>query len=409
VEAELPAHGPITEEVEAVVGEEAAREEWLESPEAIRQREESLTAFDDLAAADAEDVLGSVFDEALVELGGDPARALSEMQIEEVVGENAALVANPLGGMELVESPIPIRSNVPGEEGKAVDLDLKETEAGFESKSPATDIRLPASLGGQVEVGEELAISKLPGNAETAAIRFGDKDLFYPNTDTDTDTFIAPLARSVEVFQQLRSPESPEQYRYGLTVPKNATLRPDGEGGAEAVNPKGERVASVPAPFATDAQGTEVPVSMAIEGDSVVVEIAHRSMDVAYPLLLDPELVNDAWYWEGNGPAGLEYWGWSETADYEEGTWCTLSCWGLGLYARSRGNNHWYGGGTWGQWIYTAPNSTAYIAGATFWTIEGQFLQLHHQRASRLRRHLQCLLKLLQQPRHLFPAERLFP
>lgn len=370
-ETEPPAPGPIAEEVEAVESEEAARDEWLDSPEAIRQREESRTAFDDLTAVDAEGVLGSVFEEALKQLDGDPARALSDMQIEEVVSENGALVADGEGGMELVESPIPIRSKVPGEEGKAVDLDLKESEGGFESKSPATDIRLPASLGGQVEVGEELAFATLPGNGEVAATRFGDKDLFYPNTDTDTDTFIAPLARSVEIFQQLRSPKSPEQFRYGLTLPQDTTLRPDGEGGAEAVNSKGERVASVPAPFAIDAQGTKVPVSMAIEGDSVVVEIAHRSMDAAYPLLLDPELVNDAWYWEGNGPSGLEYWGWSETADYENGNWCTLSCWGWGLYARSKGSNYWYGGNTYGQWIYTAPNSTAYIAAATFWTIKG--------------------------------------
>ncbi len=370
-ETELPAQGPIAEEVEAVESKEAAQEEWLDSSEAIRQREESRTAFDDLTAADAEAVLGSVFEEALKQLGGDPARALSDMQIEEVVSENGALVADGEGGMELVESPIPIRSQVPGEEGKAVDLDLKEIEGGFESKSPATDIKLPGSLGGQVEVGEELAFAALPGNTEVGATRFGDKDLFYPNTDTDTDTFIAPLARSVEVFQQLRSPKSPEQFRYGLTLPQETTLRSDGQGGAEAVNPKGERVASVSPPFATDAQGTEVPVSMAIEGDSVVVEITHRSMDVAYPLLLDPELVNDAWYWE-NTNVGLNYWSWKETADYQDGLWCTLACWGHGLYARSRGENHWYGANTYGQWIYTAPNSTAHISAATFWTIKGE-------------------------------------
>jgi hypothetical protein len=121
-ETEPPAQGTIAEEVEAVESEEVAREEWLESPEAIRQREESRTAFDELSAADAEGVLGSVFEEALKGLGGDPARALSDMQIEEVVSENGALVADPEGGMELVESPIPIRSKVPGEEGKALDV-----------------------------------------------------------------------------------------------------------------------------------------------------------------------------------------------------------------------------------------------------------------------------------------------
>ncbi len=155
-----------------------------------------------------------------------------------------------------------------------MDLSLKESEGGFESKTPATEIRLPGSLGGQVEVGEELAISSLPGNGDVSATRFGDKDLFFANTDVDTDTFVAPLARSVEVFQQLRSPRSPEQFRYGLTLPKGTTLRPDGQGDAEVVDSEGKRVAFVPAPFATDAQGTDVPVSMAVEGDSVLLEIA---------------------------------------------------------------------------------------------------------------------------------------
>ena len=366
-----PEAGQVAEQVESIEREEVAKAEWLESPEAIRQREESRTAFDGLSTAEAEGVLGSAFQEMLKQLDGDPARALSDFQIEEVVSENGALVANRQGGSELVESPIPIRSQVPGEEGKPVDLALKESEGGFESKTPSTEIRLPASLGGQIEVSEELAISSLPGDTEVSATRFGDKDLFFANAETDTDTFLAPLARSVEVFQQLRSPKSPEQFRYGLTLPKGTELRADGQGGAEVVDREGKRFASIPAPLATDAQGTDVPVSMVVDGDSVVVEIAHRSRDVAYPLLVDPELVNDSWYWEGGNTFGLAYWGWQETADYENGTWCVGTCWGNGLYARSKGSNYLYGGNTWGQWVYTAANSTAYISAATFWTLHG--------------------------------------
>jgi hypothetical protein len=64
-EMQPPVQAPIAEEVEVVESEEAAREEWLKGPEAIRQREESRTAFDELSAADAEGVMGSVFEEAL--------------------------------------------------------------------------------------------------------------------------------------------------------------------------------------------------------------------------------------------------------------------------------------------------------------------------------------------------------
>jgi Domain of unknown function (DUF6531) len=330
-----------------------------------------MTAFDDLTVSEAEGLLSSAFSEVLEQLDGDPARVLSDLQIEEVVGDHAALVADGEGGSQLVEFPIPIRNEHPGEEAKPVDLSLKESEDGFVSETPAADLRLPDSLGGEIEIGEELAISSLPGSGEVEATRFGDKDLFLGNTDTDTDTFIAPLTHSVEVFEQLRSPKSPERFRFGLSLPEGAKLRPDGHGGAEIVDSSEKRVAFVPTPFAVDAQGTDVPVSMEVEGDAIVIDIPHRSLDIAYPALLDPQLVTEEWYWNGGNTFGLGYWGWQETADYENGTWCVGTCWGSGLYARSKGSYYTYGANTWGQWVYTAPNSTAFISRTIFWTLHG--------------------------------------
>jgi tripartite motif-containing protein 71 len=335
------------------------------------QRRESLTAFDDLSASEAEDVLGAAFSDVLSQLDGDPARLLSDLQIEEVVGEHGALVPDGEGGSQLIETPIPIRSQVPGEEAKPVDLTLTEAEGNFVSQTPATDISLPGALGGEIQVGAEVAISALPGEGEVGARRFGDKDLFFANTDTDTDTFVAPLTHSVEVFEQLRSPKSPETFRFGLSIPDGSKLRPDGFGGAEIVDSAEKRVAFVPAPYAVDAQGTDVPVAMGVEGESLVLEIPHRSRDIAYPLLLDPQLVTEEWYWNGGNTFGLGYWGWQETADYENSYSCIVSCWGTGLYARSKGSNYLYGGNTWGQWVYTAPNSTAFISRTIFWTLRG--------------------------------------
>jgi YD repeat-containing protein len=367
----MPSAEEVQEAIERAQREEVARDEWLESPEAVRRRQSSQSAFDHLSGGEAAGTLAAVFAEELEQLDGDPARTLSDLEIEEVVGGHGALVADGEGGKELVESPIPIRSQVPGEEGETVDLDLKQSEGGFVSKTPATEVSLPATLGGQIEIGQELAIASLPGDGEISASRFGDKDLFFANVATDTDTFIAPLTRGVEIFQQLRSAESPEEFRYGLALPQGTLLRSDGQGGAEVIDAEGRRVAFLPAPLATDAQGAEVPVSMTVEGNSVIAEVAHRSMDVAYPLLVDPELVTDAWYWEGGNTFGLAYWGWQESADYEGGNWCVGTCWGYGLYARSKGSNYWYGPNTAGQWVYSAPNTTAYIRSATFWTLHG--------------------------------------
>jgi YD repeat-containing protein len=385
---EEPAPGPIPSspdeggpatlegELESLESEASAHEKWLATPEAIEERDESRTAFDDLTAGEAEALLSETFEKPLEQLDGDPARVLTDLEIEEVVGEHAVLVPDPEGGSELVESPIPVRSEVPGEEAKPVDLALQPTEDGFTPDTPATtEIRLPDSLGGEVQLGDGLGFKDLPGDPGVSSARFGDKDLFFSESATDTDTLIAPLSFGVEVFEQLRSPASPEQFRFGLSLPEGSTLGPDGSGGAEVVDAGGRRIASVPTPYAIDAQGTEVPVSLEVDGADLVLSVPHRSADFAYPILVDPELVNEEWYWANGNIFGLGYWGWQENADYEGrndgGCFVPTACWGAGLYARSKGSNYWYGANTYGRWVYSAPNSTAYISAATLWDLHG--------------------------------------
>ncbi|HEX9967700.1 MAG TPA: DUF6531 domain-containing protein, partial [Solirubrobacterales bacterium] len=369
---DIPA--PLEDEATAEGAVAAAPEDaWLHSPEAVRQRQESRTAFDDLSAAQAEGVLSGAFADTLEQLDGDPSRLLSDLELEEVVDTYGALVAGPDGGSQLVEFPIPVRDRDPGENAEPVDLALEPAEDAFVSDTPAGKVKLPRALGQEIRVDENFGIASLPGRPEVSAARFGDKDLFLANADTDTDTFVAPLTAGVEVFQQLRSPRSPQRFRFALTLPKGASLRPDGTGGVQIVSADEKRLGFIPAPYALDAQGTNVPVSMAIEGDAVVVDIPHRSLDVAYPLLLDPEFVVEEMYWNGGNTSGLSAWGWQETADYDPYTNCIPggSCWSTGLYARSKGNNYWYGPSTWGQWVYTAPNTTAYISRTIFWTLRG--------------------------------------
>jgi YD repeat-containing protein len=357
-------------EMEAAEREEEKRRDWLETPEARLQRAQSRTAFDDLSAPEAQELIAEAFADRLKLLNGDPSRVLSDLQIEAVLGVNGALVPDGEGGSMLVESPIPVRAERSEEKVEPVDLALEEVQGGFLSRTPATDVRLPATSGEPIELGQDLAIASLSADGNVGAARYGDKDLFFANTGTDTDTFVAPLTKSVEILEQLRSPKSPEQFRYGLSIPDGAKLRLDGMGGAEVIDSSDERIAFVPMPYATDAQGTDVPVAMTVDGGAVVVEVPHRSLDLAYPILLDPELVLENWPWGGNA-YGLDQWAWQETADYENGHGCTWTCWGSGLYARSKGSNFWYGPNTFGHWTYSAPNYTAYISAATFLNLRG--------------------------------------
>ena len=347
------------------------QEEALSSPAAVQEREASREAYGDLSATEAQDLLFAAFPEQLKALNADPARVLSDLDVEKTLGTYGAQVTDEDGSTSLVESPIPIESELPGGKEEQVDLSLEDAGSGFEPETGFTEVRLPDSLGGSIEVGESLAIDELPGNGSVAATRFGDKDLFFANSDTATDTLVSPIARGVEIFEQLRSPASPEQFRFGLSVPEGAILRSDGQGGAEIVDSSDERIGTVPAPYAVDAQGTEVPVTLTVEGDSIVLDVPHRSHDIAYPILVDPIMEDwQGWYVGWNG-YGLGYWGWQETADYEAGYNCIVNCWGPGLYTRSRGSSYSYPPNTYGQWLYTAPNSTAFISRAVFQAING--------------------------------------
>jgi YD repeat-containing protein len=356
----------LQEGVESFERKRAAREDWLASAEATRQRQASRSAYTNLPALETQNLLRDAFAEQLKALDADPARLISDLEIEKTLSPHGARVSDGKGSSYLVQTPIPLEVEQPSGEKEPVDLALQDSPTGgFSSRSTLTDVHLPDSLGGSIQIGSELAVD-LPGDDSAEAVRFGDKDLFFPNTDTATDTLVAPIAGGVEIFNQLRSPESPEQFRFPFSLPERATLRLTEEGSAEIVDAAGEQVAFVPTPSAVDAQGSDVPVALSIDGNDLVLDIAHPSLDVAYPILVDPAIEE---HWEG-WRGGLGYWGWQANDAYygaaDGGCRYWMPCWGTSLYTRSQGNSYRYNAYTYGQFVYTPPNSTSYVARAVF-------------------------------------------
>ena len=353
--SDAAAPAPTAGELADAQREETERADWLASPPAAAQREASLTAFAELSSGEAQDLLISSFSEQLQGLNADPARVLSELEIEKVLGTYGARVS--VGDEEdvVIESSVPVESNLGGEGIEPVDLSLEKSGDDFLPKNPLAEVKLPASAGEPIQLHGGVQVG-LPATNEPGAEPLGDKNLFYPESSLSTDTLVAPIAGGVEVFEQLRSPASPEQFRYALDLPGGATLHAGAGGGAEVVSAEGNQILEVPPPWAVDAQGAEVPVTMTIEGSSLLLEVPHRSQEVAYPLLLDPRYNNGY-----EAPPFLSSdWVPVATADY------LLSRSGSHLAAISKGNNVNYGAGSWGQWEYTAPGSTAYIENATY-------------------------------------------
>ncbi|HEX5762133.1 MAG TPA: DUF6531 domain-containing protein [Solirubrobacterales bacterium] len=253
-----------------------------------------------------------------------------------------------------------------------VDLSLIQTPEGFESVNPLTDVQLPADAEGAIQLeGSGVSLTQVGAEAQ-AAERLGDENLFYPEAlgpGADTDLLISPIAAGLEIFHQLRSVDSPEAVRLRLGLPADVVLRSDGDGGAEVV--RGDtRLVWIRFPHAVDAQGAEVPVDLAIEGDEIVLNIPHRDADLAYPLLLDPAIFED-WYnanwFNGHRLDALTNgsWQYSESNGWIEGsTSCIYACWGggRGLFVSMPGGAKL--GGQWGEWSYPAPNAGSYLVGA---------------------------------------------
>lgn len=363
----LPDQQEITRGIEALEREEEAREEDLEQPAAVQEREESRESFAGLDATESKELLVSTFPEQLELLNTDPARFLSDATIVRPVGEEAAVVSQE-GDTSLLEAGMPVRTD--DEEGQVskVDLGLVESGGDFEPSNPLVDLQIPASAADPVDVGSEGLGISLAG-ASAAGQPLGEQNIFYPDVQPDSDLLISPVSAGVELFDQLRSPQSPEALRFHIQLPEGAELRADGNGGAEIVDGD-ETLASIPFPSAVDAQGTEVPVELHVENDTIILDVAHREGEFAYPILVDPILedwVNSWSSWNtGHNYQALENGAWQWTSEpYGQiyiGTSCFYACWGSGRGLYVSAPSRTYGSEVHAHWTYLAPNLGSFVS-----------------------------------------------
>ncbi|HEU4739952.1 MAG TPA: DUF6531 domain-containing protein [Solirubrobacterales bacterium] len=341
---------------------ELQRDESLETPQAAAAREDSEYAYADLTAGGEADLLQGLFAPQLEAIDADPARALDEVTIERLDSPTEALVTLD-GEKALLESEVPLRA--PEEDGDLtkVELGLEPTPAGYEPANPLVDLSLPDSAQDPIGIGDEgLAITPV-GTAASAATPIGGEDLLLPAAHEDTSLLLSPIAGGLELSAMLASRNSPQELAFEVTLPPGAALRAGESGGAEVVDTGGEPIATITAPHAVDAQGTEIPVALAVEGNTLGILVPHQELDVAYPLFVDPEIIEN---WSGfadTSKLGYWHWSWSGVAgaeDYIGRTSCIVTCWGNGLYVRAR-SNFTYPAGSWGRWWFTPQGSTTYM------------------------------------------------
>ncbi len=188
--------------------EEEEQEEWLASPEAAKQREDSADAFVGLSAAESEELLKSVFGEQLETLNSDPSRFLSDAQLVEPLGQSSAVVKDNNGESSLLETTVPLRTEDETGDLAKVDLSLEAAPEGFETANAVSDLVLPNLADEAILVGEEGFEIAQAGAAKSPANRFGDKNIFYPSILPDTDLLAVGNSLGAELYDLLRSKNS---------------------------------------------------------------------------------------------------------------------------------------------------------------------------------------------------------
>jgi Ca2+-binding RTX toxin-like protein len=350
--AEAPAKETVPPRAPTLAEMEAARADQVEHRTAA-ELEASRTEFAELPAAEAGELLTEEFPQDLEGLEADPARVLSGDDIEKTLGKYAARVSIGNGESAIVESSLPVASDVGSGAEAPVDLTLEQEGDHYVPANPLTATELPVMATDPIELGRGVGLG-LPAEGESQARPLGTMDLFYPETGQSTDSLVAPTSTGVEVFEQLRSPESPSEFRFPVAMPEGAGLRTTSEDGAEVISAEGNPIGEFRPATAVDAAGKEVPVTTTVEGSELVVHVDHSSEDLAYPILLDPHYIEDGW-------GGFDGWWYPNNWTGRYG----LINEGSALHGYSVGGWN-YSEGEWAQFEYTPSNATAYAEAATF-------------------------------------------
>jgi YD repeat-containing protein len=369
------AGGPAAQ-IQETESDEANRQESLNTPQRAAQRENSTAAFANLGETASSDLLINKFGSQLQTMTSDPGQPLLDAdRVLGYRGDDVALI-DPAGSgtHAMVVSSYPLRTP----DGSIPDLTLQRDGGQVDPVAPVSPVTIPNRLSdgatldtSDVGVGVDGARSSDPHSKliSTDGDSSGKEAAFYPDVVKDTDVAMTPVTNGLETLFQIRSQESPEDLTLHLDLPQGARLVSGTQGTARVVDKSGKVIAAMAPPSVTDAQGTSVPITTEVQGDSVDLHVPHQSADVAYPLLLDP-------YW--TQPTGFDwvnesFAGWGQAGGYFYatatgigGAGCGVwNCWGDGLYLQNYAGN-FVAAGSWKEWLWTANGQTTWIPSAYY-------------------------------------------
>lgn len=352
---------------------EKEHERTISTPGAKAERQGSIDEFADLGRSAAAALITDVFADALDALTVLPSDPLlsSESPPKFIRGSNTSVRIDPPGpeDSQLVVSSLPLRND----DDQIVSGRLKANQDGFAPDTPLANVELPGDGAGSVllpDVDVEFTFAGANGSTGQlvdAGNAPGKEMVLYPNTYTDTDTAVTYTLQGIETFNFLRSAESPERLSLDYELPDGANLQATADGGAIVLDSEGKSLVTVFPPFAADAQGTDVPMTLSVEGNSIGLDVPHQSKDFAYPIMVDP--VQHIRNWWTNGSSN-DFQGWTfhqeGTSNYASSLTCPTALasvdpcggTGAGVYVSAVPGKH-YPANSKGYWRWTVPGGSS--------------------------------------------------
>ena len=273
---------------------------------------------------------------------------------------DSTAIVEGAGGRTLLTSLIPLRSpDEPSGVKAPVSTTLEAGAGGFAPANPLTPVLIPEDLGDGVSLGR-VGVSVTPLGVDKAdGRRVGSDKVFFANATSDTDVVVAALPDGVETFSQIRSSDSPADQGLRLDLPPGASLQKASDGLGEVIKQDGVVIARISPASAVDANGTNVPVSESVHGDTVSIRVDDSDSGVKYPIMLDPTITVDSRYWDtGTSSSSLAGWEY-KTTNVNAFSSSTSGGWGRGLYSLVRAGM--INATDAGEWRYTAPGDARIV------------------------------------------------
>jgi RHS repeat-associated protein len=275
---------------------DAAEEVRLSSPVMVAEREASQTKFEGLDDEQARAEAAAAFPAVVDEPAGGPPVLSDGQKVEAYLADDAARVDLGNGQHGVVESlePMAVESS-PGVRSP-LELSLEEVSGGFAPKEPVVGVHVPRQLSAGVSL-EGTGVSLTPVDAQGTPLAGAEgvltgASVFYGETGVDTGMIVKPVPTGFSEDTLLLSKRSPNSLFFRVGLPEGARLVQGTGSDAVAIVEGKATIATIPNSDAQDAAGSAVPVSMAVSGNVVSLDVGSGSGAYEYPIEVDPTVTD---------------------------------------------------------------------------------------------------------------------